>query len=1030
MIFLHASWLDGRLHLWAETQPESPFVPKSPRGRKPLQPKAKIFPYDPSNLVLGSVLKKTFPEIRALKKDFRTASLFLPTLKGCPLPSSPLIAQLPEGNGEPLSLHPWLTSTLVLDWQGCRTLLGRCMDGPLLEKGVFAGSDLLWWAQMLRFVASLAVKGAYLPAVQRGERGDFYARWQPLPHGEDYDTLARLEAAMPESCRCLGPENILEAPAINRREILYAFTAFALDALVRESMGTRIESRSASSIHDAWLAALGSGDARFVWKETSALEGLETQLLEWRRPLEVSASARARLCFRLEEPESGDEETWQVRYLLQPYEDPSLMLPLEVFWKKQSVKTKAFHAVAGDVGEYLLSAIAHASTICGAAKESLSGKKPKGHTLDNEGAWRFLAQEAPVLESTGFGVILPGWWLGKSDKNRIRLKALVKSPSMKAAAGLGLETLMKVDWEVALGDSLLSLKELEALAGIKGSLVRMKGVWMEVDGEKIRQTLAFLKKKMNQEMKASEIMHMALGVASEHLPLEVEEVKAEGWMKDLLKGLKDGGRLKPVALPESFCGTLRPYQQQGFSWLYFLKQWGLGACLADDMGLGKTVQTLSLVAKAREEGEKRPVLLVCPTSLVGNWRREAARFTPDLKVMTHHGNDRKKEDAFRKEAMEAGLVISSYGLLQRDGDFLSEMHWAGAILDEAQNIKNGQTGQSKAARMLKADYRIALTGTPVENHVGDLWAMMAFLNPGLLGSQAAFKKNFFTPIQIRGDAGAAQMLKRITGPFVLRRVKTDKKVITDLPDKQEMKVFCTLTKEQASLYRATLKDMEAALESSEGIQRKGMVLAALSKLKQICNHPAHFLGDGSAVEGRSGKLERLTEMMEEVLAAGEKALIFSQFKEMGYILKKHLQQSFGQEVLFLHGGTPVKDRDTMVSRFQAGKSGPKIFVLSLKAGGTGLNLTEASHVFHYDRWWNPAVENQATDRAFRIGQKMNVQVHKFLCAGTLEERIDAMIEKKSALSESIVGSGEGWVTELSASALKKVLALSKEAVGE
>ena len=402
--------------------------------------------------------------------------------------------------------------------------------------------------------------------------------------------------------------------------------------------------------------------------------------------------------------------------------------------------------------------------------------------------------------------------------------------------------------------------------------------------------------------------------------------------------------------------------------------------------------------------------------------------------MVHHGAGRAKSAALRRACLRHDLVLTSYALLQRDAEALQAVPWSGVVLDEAQNIKNPETKQAGAARALPAGWRVALTGTPVENTVGDLWSIMEFLNPGFLGSRAAFKRRFFTPIQTRRDPAATAKLKALTGPFVLRRLKTDRSIITDLPDKLEMKEYCPLTREQASLYQAVVEEAMRALDGAEGIQRKGLVLATLSKLKQVCNHPAQFLGDGSAVAGRSGKLTRLTEMLEEVLAVGERALVFSQFTEMGTLIKAHLEDSFGREVLFLHGGVPKAKRDRMVARFPDGPDGgpdggdAPIFLLSLKAGGTGLNLTAASHVFHFDRWWNPAVETQATDRAYRIGQTRQVQVHKFLCAGTLEERIDEMIEAKQAVAEAIVGTGEEWLTALSTAQLRELLSLRPDAV--
>jgi SNF2 family DNA or RNA helicase len=523
---------------------------------------------------------------------------------------------------------------------------------------------------------------------------------------------------------------------------------------------------------------------------------------------------------------------------------------------------------------------------------------------------------------------------------------------------------------------------------------------------------------------------MALGGGRTPGDIPFEGVRATGWIADLLAELDGRIPFQELSTPQGFQGTLRPYQVRGYSWLSFLQKWGLGACLADDMGLGKTIQTLALIQRDWESGGRRPVLLICPMSVVSNWQKEASRFTPNLPVMVHHGIERTKGEEFKTRAAEQAIVISSYALLHRDFETLKEVTWAGVVLDEAQNIKNPETRQAKTARALKADYRIALTGTPVENNVGDLWSIIEFLNSGFLGTQTEFKNRFFIPIQAGRDPEAVEKLKRLTGPFVLRRLKTDKAIISDLPEKMEMKVFCTLTKEQVSLYEAVVKETMEALDETEGIQRKGLVLATLSKLKQVCNHPAQFLSDNSPIPGRSGKLARLTEMVEEMIEVDDRALIFSQFAEMGKILQKHLQETFGREVLFLHGGTLKKQRDRMVERFQAEEDGPFLFILSLKAGGTGLNLTRASHVIHFDRWWNPAVENQATDRAFRIGQTKNVQVHKFICAGTLEERIDEMIERKKEIAEKVIGTGEAWLTELSTAELKNLFILREEAIGE
>jgi SNF2 family DNA or RNA helicase len=423
-----------------------------------------------------------------------------------------------------------------------------------------------------------------------------------------------------------------------------------------------------------------------------------------------------------------------------------------------------------------------------------------------------------------------------------------------------------------------------------------------------------------------------------------------------------------------------------------------------------------------------PVLLVCPMSVVGNWEHELRRFGPSLTFLTHHGSGRLTGEAFRKEALRHNLVISTYALTARDRELFESVDWQGVVLDEAQNVKNASTKQAQAARALKADFRVALTGTPVENRLSELWSIMEFLNPGYLGTADSFRRDFALPIERANDAASKSQLRTLVQPFILRRVKTDPTIISDLPDKLEMKVYCSLTSEQATLYEAFVRDMLEKIESTSGIQRKGLVLAGLTKLKQVCNHPAHFLSDRSALANRSGKLARLEEMLEEVVSADDRALVFTQYAEWGKELQVYLREKLGKDVLYLHGGTPRHVRDRLVSRFQNDRRGPPIFILSLKAGGTGLNLTRASHVFHYDRWWNPAVEDQATDRAFRIGQTRNVQVHKLICSGTLEERIDDMIESKKQLAQQIVGTGESWLTELSTDELKNLFELRNEAV--
>jgi SNF2 family DNA or RNA helicase len=529
-------------------------------------------------------------------------------------------------------------------------------------------------------------------------------------------------------------------------------------------------------------------------------------------------------------------------------------------------------------------------------------------------------------------------------------------------------------------------------------------------------------------------MRLGLGGADPPNGLPVDGVEMDSWLTGWLDKLQGDEKLEVLPSPEGLRGVLRPYQQYGYSWLDFARRWGMGVILADDMGLGKTIQTLTMAQKLKDESGQlpAPILLVCPTSVVTNWQMESAKFTPGLKTMAHQGADRLRDDEFVAAAQSADMVLTSYALVRRDAEAMRQVDWLGVALDEAQNIKNPQTKQAQVIRSLPAGFRLALTGTPVENRLSELWSIMQFLNPGFLGGQKKFRQEFTLPIEKYGDEDATKRLRGLTRPFILRRLKTDPTVITDLPDKQEVKVYCHLSEEQATLYEAVVQDALQAIEEKEegGMARKGMVLSMLMQLKQVCNHPVQYLHQAEtynpfADNNRSGKLQRFHAILEEILAEGDRLLLFSQFTEMGGLLKQYIQERFGVQALFLHGGVPPKKRAEMVSRFQSG-DGPPVFVLSLKAGGTGLNLTNANHVFHFDRWWNPAVEDQATDRAFRIGQTKNVLVHKFVCLGTLEERIDAMIEDKKALAESIVGTGENWLTEMSTADLRSLVELREK----
>ena len=1046
MVILHAGYLGGQLILWGEKPAEPGVRVAIRRGRPPKIPRPLPSPYDAGAPLLAETLRDVGSRLELDPSRAEPTVVWLPTVARCPAACDALVAEHPDPDA-PVTLAPWEVTGFSPAPQEWVDLLCECVGKLTLAPGVVVGYDLRFWATAMRFAGALVARQQFLPGLVERD-GSYYARWEPVIVGPDAERLAKLARAMPPACRAMAQERV-PAPTTPARQVLTEAVGYMLDPLVRRSAAgvdvhpgrvRRAKSAGLESLHEQWLHALHSPDGAMAG-EARELQELAEQVHAWRQPLAATQAAPFRLCFRLDEPgapERGDDAEdgllsaggpWRVAYLLQAADDPSLLVPAEKAWHGSEQIAFGLSKSPFNAREHLLASLGQAAGLCGRIEESLRSPAPVGYTTDEVGAYEFLATAAPSLEQSGFGVLLPAWWTRKGTKLRLTAQARATAPAMQAPGSLCLESIVKFNWEVALGDQKLSRRELEALAKLKAPLVRVRGQWVHMSREEIQAALEFWRQRQGQAVTARDVIRTALGAQEAPGGLPVTGVSASGWLGDLLARMEGSTGFELLSAPGGLRATLRPYQVRGYSWLAFLKQWGFGACLADDMGLGKTVQALALIQKEWAANGRRPVLLICPTSVIGNWQKEAARFAPALPVLVHHGAQRLKGDGLVKAARKHAMVVSSYALLHRDAAHLRRVKWAGVILDEAQNIKNAATKQSRAARSVHADYRIALTGTPVENNVGDLWSIMEFLNPGLLGSQTSYRERFLVPIQAGYGPEAAMRLKRLTSPFILRRLKTDRSIIADLPEKMEMKVFCTLTKEQASLYEAVTQDAAAALDEKRGMQRRGLVLATLSKLKQICNHPAHFLGDNSPIPGRSGKLARLTEMLDEVLCVGDAAIVFTQFTEMGQILVRHLQESFGQEVLFLHGGVPKKRRDHMVERFQGGDGGPSLFVLSLKAGGTGLNLTRANHVFHFDRWWNPAVENQATDRAFRIGQTRDVQVRKFVCSGTLEEKVDEMIERKQEVAEQVVGTGEAWLTELSTAELKDLFALSESEVG-
>ena len=1067
MLVIHGVWARGALCLWAEDARLPARTPESldgvPGGRRSRAPRPHPFAADPETIAgaLASLGDAAGEAARQAPAD--ELPCWLPSAPDGPQPAPELIRPAAEADGTSRARWPalgcWRVPALAIEPPAALGVLAAldrlAAAGELGGAGeLAAGGSVAYWAAVAWFADDLAARGRVLPALvppaddTARSAAAWAARWYPVLTGHDARRAAEFADAMPPLCRAAEPGGEPPAP------ILAAALAALADAAARARLAagpagwTLLPARRGRRpahvpVAERWAAALASPDPHVLVDaaEDETAAALAAALDDWRAAAQAPAGP-VRTCFRLVEPSAepavaadpADAQDpagspWRVEFALQSTEDPSLMLPADDVWAGTGGWSPG-GIVHPD--EELLAGLGSAARLFDELDTALRAPAPADVELDTAGAFRFLTETGPMLAGAGFGVLLPDWArkarLGLKLTSRTRNGASTGANGAGSGAGFGLHDLVQFRYDLAVGDATLDPGELAELARLKIPLVRIRGQWVELDERNLKAALKFLDSDRSGEMPAGDVLLAGLRGPDEDLP--VTTVDADGWLGDLLSGQTEQS-LTALATPASFHGKLRPYQERGLAWLSFLSSLGLGGILADDMGMGKSPQTLSLLMYEKETGKRSgPTLLVSPMSLVGNWQKEAERFTPDLVVHVHHGSDRLSGDELRDALSDADLVITTYAIAARDRDELAGIGWQRVVCDEAQNIKNAGTRQARAVRSLPAASRIALTGTPVENRLGELWSIMEFTSPGLLGPAEKFRSSFAVPVERHGDEDAADRLKRLTGPFILRRVKTDRSIISDLPDKIEMKVWCNLTPEQASLYQATVADMLARIESAEqDIERRGLVLATMAKLKQVCNHPAHLLGDGSRLPGRSGKLARLEEICDEIVAAGDKALCFTQYAEFGRVLQPYLTARLGCPVLYLHGGTAKKARDAMVASFQS-LTEPAVFLLSLKAGGTGLNLTGANHVIHFDRWWNPAVEDQATDRAFRIGQRKDVQVRKFVCVGTLEERIDSMIEEKKALAERIVGTGESWLTELSTADLRDVLALSPEAVSE
>jgi SNF2 family DNA or RNA helicase len=906
LIVLHTIWENTKLAIWAESSELAATAASSGRTKQ----KTRQHPFALAHDALMEAVGQLSGSLLVKSTGSGTLSMRLPSTSKGPLPSPELIREKENEDLSTAGFEPWNILTLTLDANTALDFLLSLPNDP--PHGMAFGSSLRFWSEVAKFSFELITRQCFVPTMQEAQQHGapvYRAAWEVVLAGDDEERMHLLSTVMPSVCLAFLPPG--EKKTSVPHESVLNFLNAATDAFIRESLSslTLIPARRNRStrnvpLPEQWLQALSSDDPQLT-ASAEELKRFSTAMRSWLTQIRpVDQDAPFRTCFRLDAP-SEDEKSadWHINFLLQANDDRSLLVPSERVWKERSSTLTFLKRTFENPQERLLADLGKATRLFPAIEESLKTARPMGLSLNTEQAYVFLRESAPLLEQSGFGVLVPPWWSKRTARLGVKLKLKPKTGAQESSGLLGLQGIVAYDWTIAVGETTLTVSEFEQLVNLKVPLLQVRGQWVELRPEEIEAAIAFFKKKHgNGTMALGEALRIGLGQEASEVGLPVMDLEGEGWIKDLLAQLTESVTLSTIETPPTFHGTLRPYQVKGVSWLAFLKQFGFGACLADDMGLGKTIELITLLLhdRAGQNGkrERGPALLICPMSIVGNWHKELTRFAPSLRVMIHHGHERLAGEAFAEEAKQHEVVITTYSLALRDKEHLAPIDWEYVVVDEAQNIKNEAAKQTQAIKNLNARHKIALTGTPVENRLSELWSIMEFLNPGYLGSATEFRKKFAIPIERYREKERVETLKRLIQPFVLRRLKTDKAIIADLPEKMEMKVFCNLTQEQASLYEAVVKEMLEQIEESEGIQRRGLVLSTLLKLKQICNHPAQFVADGSSLPGRSGKLARLQEMLEEVLAAGDKALIFTQFAEMGTLLRHSPRKRWGARCSF------------------------------------------------------------------------------------------------------------------------------------
>ncbi|WP_269622111.1 DEAD/DEAH box helicase [Prochlorococcus marinus] len=1053
MSLLHATWLTIStgssdknkpvLFLWADTwRSVTPVKPT-------IEPSDHPFTLSSQQLRAWLNQKKLLPnEILDRKASLTLPSKLIKEKKGKNYGQQD--AFLPIQAGETISTEyeswPWKIDGLALSPLEASTWLSNL---PLSNNDFEISDEILWWTHINRWSLSLIARGLWLPKVElhQTQSSSYRARWVPLLNQETERrrleeflkrmplittcgtqwlevTQLRSKSDKPANSNYISQLNPLASiRQSNNRIELYNLLEEIIDAQLRQDF--EAPTKDLDPLLIAWQKALGSKDGALNLsdEDTNRLVKASTN---WKGGISNTWNS-AKTCLELSAP-INDDDLWNLNFFLQAETDPSLKISAEKIWKIGSESIQIGSINIQRPSEILLEGLGRAIHVFPTIERGLEVPNPNSMQLSADEALLLIKTSSAKLRDIGISIILPK---SLSKGLASRLGIAIQAELIDRSQGKILGEKLNWSWELMIGGIKLNMQKLNIFAQKNSTLFNHKGTWFQLRPNDLDNVEKFLANPPTLNLE--EALRLTANAGNTLSKIPVHQFIAGPRLKQVLNQYHHNEAPEPLAAPEGFHGQLRPYQERGLGWLSFLHRFNQGACLADDMGLGKTVQLLAFIQYLKNQSKlKGPILLITPTSILTNWKRESLTFTPGLSLQEHYGPNRCSNiKQLQKSLNDIDIFMTSYGLLYRDNDLLRKIDWQGIVIDEAQAIKNPKGKQSilirEMSQALKGNpLKIALTGTPIENRISELWALMNFLNPAILGEEEFFNQRYKLPIEHYGDRSSLKTLQAQVNPFILRRVKTDESIISDLPKKIEVNEWINLTIEQEMLYKNAVENSLKEIASSPIGQRQGKALGLLTHLKQICNHPALFLKEKNINDDfleRSSKLQRLVEIIYEVIESNERGILFTQFAEWGNLLKSYFEKKLDFEVPFLYGATSKKSRQEMIDRFQEDPRGPNIFLLSLKAGGVGVNLTRASHVFHIDRWWNPAVENQATDRAYRIGQSKRVVVHKFITKGSIEEKVNQMISQKAQLAEEIVGSSENWLSDLSIDELSQLVAL-------